>query len=68
MSLPPDFPLAHETPRPDRPIVVAANRLPVMRTDDGWTASPGGLVRALLPMLRDIHRYRCPEIRHTFWA
>ncbi len=37
---------------PDRPIVVAANRLPVMRTEDGWTASPGGLVRALLPMLR----------------
>ncbi len=53
MSLPPDFPLAHEAPRPERPIVVAANRLPVMRTDDGWTASPGGLVRALLPMLRD---------------
>ena len=37
----------------DRPIVVAANRLPVMRTDDGWAPSPGGLVRALLPMLRD---------------
>ena len=36
----------------DRPIVVAANRLPVMRTDEGWAASPGGLVRALLPMLR----------------
>ncbi len=53
MSLPPDFPLAHEAPLPERPIVVAANRLPVMRTDDGWTASPGGLVRALLPMLRD---------------
>jgi trehalose 6-phosphate synthase len=35
-----------------RPIVVAANRLPVMRTADGWTSSPGGLVRALLPMLR----------------
>jgi trehalose 6-phosphate synthase len=35
-----------------RPIVVAANRLPVKRTDDGWTPSPGGLVRALLPMLR----------------
>jgi trehalose 6-phosphate synthase len=47
------FPLDHEAPRPERPIVVAANRLPVMRTDDGWTASPGGLVRALLPMLRD---------------
>ncbi len=53
MSLPPDFPIAHQAPRPDRPIVVAANRLPVMRTDDGWAASPGGLVRALLPMLRD---------------
>ena len=36
-----------------QPIVVAANRLPVMRTDDGWAPSPGGLVRALLPMLRD---------------
>jgi trehalose 6-phosphate synthase len=35
------------------PIVVAANRLPVTRSDGGWTASPGGLVRALLPMLRD---------------
>jgi trehalose 6-phosphate synthase len=35
-----------------RPIVVAANRLPVMRTEHGWTSSPGGLVRALLPMLR----------------
>ncbi len=39
----------------DRPIVIAANRLPVMRdenTESGWTPSPGGLVRALLPMLR----------------
>ena len=36
----------------DRPIVIAANRLPVMRTEDGWSPSPGGLVRALLPMLR----------------
>jgi len=53
MSLPPDFPIAHAMPQPERPIVVAANRLPVMRTDDGWSASPGGLVRALLPMLRD---------------
>jgi trehalose 6-phosphate synthase len=55
---PPTSPFADthpESDRPivDRPIVVAANRLPVMRTDDGWTASPGGLVRALLPMLRD---------------
>jgi trehalose 6-phosphate synthase len=39
--------------RPDRPLVIAANRLPVMRTDDDWTPSPGGLVRALFPMLRD---------------
>lgn len=58
MMNPPTSPLADPPPesdRPivDRPIVVAANRLPVMRTDDGWTASPGGLVRALLPMLRD---------------
>jgi alpha,alpha-trehalose-phosphate synthase [UDP-forming] len=37
----------------DRPIVVAANRLPVMRGPNGhWVPSPGGLVRALLPMLR----------------
>ena len=39
----------------DRPILIAANRLPVMRDEDtesGWTPSPGGLVRALLPMLR----------------
>jgi len=42
---------AVETPR--QPIIIAANRLPVMRTDDGWAPSPGGLVRALLPMLRD---------------
>jgi trehalose 6-phosphate synthase len=44
-----------QTPAPfDRPIVIAANRLPVMRTPDhGWTPSPGGLVRALYPMLRD---------------
>ena len=43
-----------ETSAAGRPIVIAANRLPVMRTDDGdWTPSPGGLVRALYPMLRD---------------
>ncbi|MGB3736102.1 MAG: trehalose-6-phosphate synthase [Ilumatobacter sp.] len=43
-----------ETSAMGRPIVIAANRLPVMRTDDGdWTPSPGGLVRALYPMLRE---------------
>ncbi|MET0146114.1 MAG: trehalose-6-phosphate synthase [Ilumatobacteraceae bacterium] len=36
----------------ERPVVVAANRLPVARSPHGWTASPGGLVRALLPLLR----------------
>jgi len=35
-----------------RPIVVAANRLPVTRTPAGWNPSPGGLVRAMLPLLR----------------
>ena len=34
------------------PIVIAANRLPVSRSDEGWTPSPGGLVRAVWPMLR----------------
>ncbi|MEX2627068.1 MAG: trehalose-6-phosphate synthase [Ilumatobacteraceae bacterium] len=37
----------------DRPLVVAANRLPVRRTDDGWAASPGANVRALLPLIRE---------------
>ncbi len=41
-----------EHPLPNRPVVVAANRLPVTRAPGGWTASPGGLVRALLPLLR----------------
>jgi trehalose 6-phosphate synthase len=36
-----------------RPLVIAANRLPVMRTETGWAPSPGGLVRALFPMLRE---------------
>ena len=36
-----------------RPLVVAANRLPVAHTDDGWTTSPGGLVRALLPIVQE---------------
>ena len=36
-----------------RALVIAANRLPVTRTDDGWEASPGGLVRALFPLLRE---------------
>ncbi len=43
---------APSPPAGERPIVVAANRLPVMRTEEGWAPSPGGLVRALLPMLR----------------
>ncbi len=35
-----------------RPLVVAANRLPVSRGPFGWAPSPGGLVRALMPLLR----------------
>ncbi len=43
-----------ETSLSGRPIVIAANRLPVMRTTEGdWAPSPGGLVRALYPMLRE---------------
>jgi len=36
----------------DKPLVVAANRLPVSRAPYGWAPSPGGLVRALMPLLR----------------
>lgn len=42
------------TPANTRPLVIAANRLPVARGDDGeWKTSPGGLVRALLPIVSD---------------
>ncbi len=34
-------------------IVVAANRLPVRRVGDEWETSPGGLVRALVPILQE---------------
>jgi trehalose 6-phosphate synthase len=39
-------------------LVVAANRLPVDRVDDGfggplWRRSPGGLVTAMEPVMRD---------------
>ena len=33
-------------------LVIAANRLPVRFQDGSWETSPGGLVRALLPLLR----------------
>ncbi|MEO6654152.1 MAG: trehalose-6-phosphate synthase [Ilumatobacteraceae bacterium] len=40
-------------PTPKRPLVIAANRLPISRTADGeWETSPGGLVRALLPVVK----------------
>jgi len=35
--------------------IVAANRLPVRRTPDGWKRSPGGLVTALTPILQEHH-------------
>lgn len=34
-------------------LVVVANRLPVKRTPTGWVTSSGGLVTALVPVLRD---------------
>ncbi|MDH3706343.1 MAG: trehalose-6-phosphate synthase [Acidimicrobiia bacterium] len=40
--------------RPSPQLIVAANRLPVKRLDDGtWETSPGGLVSALAPVLRE---------------
>lgn len=33
-------------------LVVVANRLPVRETNAGWVTSPGGLVSALMPVLR----------------
>ncbi len=45
---------AQSTPTPKRPLVIAANRLPVALNDDGeWETSPGGLVRALLPIVQE---------------
>lgn len=47
---------AHTTPIPKRPLVIAANRLPVTLNHDGeWETSPGGLVRALLPIVQGSH-------------
>lgn len=38
-----------------RPLVVVANRLPVSQRDDGsWTASAGGLVTALRPVIEEV--------------
>jgi len=36
-------------------LVIVANRLPMERFEDGWRASPGGLVRALLGLQRERH-------------
>jgi trehalose 6-phosphate synthase len=41
------------TPEGRHDLVVVANRLPFQHTDSGWEPSPGGLVRALLPLLRE---------------
>lgn len=38
-----------------RRIVVIANRLPVARDGDTWVTSPGGLVRALEPVLQNVN-------------
>ena len=40
-------------PSPPDEIVIVANRLPVVRADDGsWEVSPGGLVSALAPIVQ----------------
>jgi trehalose 6-phosphate synthase len=36
----------------DRPVIAVSNRLPVTRADNGWEVSPGGLVSALLPVMK----------------
>lgn len=36
-----------------RPLIVAANRLPLAHTPDGWIPSPGGLVRAMFPIVQE---------------
>ena len=38
-----------------RRIIVIANRLPVARKDGDWVTSPGGLVRALEPVLQRVN-------------
>lgn len=40
---------------PARALTIVSNRLPVSRRDGSWSTSPGGLVRALLPVMR-VHR------------
>jgi trehalose 6-phosphate synthase len=48
---------APASPASRRDLVVVANRLPIRRVDDGtepgWTLSSGGLVTALVPVLRE---------------
>ena len=43
-----------KNPTSQRPLVISANRLPVALNQDGeWETSPGGLVRALLPIVQE---------------
>lgn len=37
-----------------RRLIVVANRLPVQRTSGGWDESPGGLVTAMMPVVRSL--------------
>lgn len=39
----------------DQSLVVVANRLPVDRCEGSWSASPGGLVSAVAPMVKESH-------------
>src|SRR5829696_2605729 len=53
---PRDGPSPDDNPADDpvHELVIVANRLPVQHAPDGdgWVASPGGLVRALVPVLQ----------------
>ncbi|HYB99884.1 MAG TPA: trehalose-6-phosphate synthase [Candidatus Limnocylindrales bacterium] len=42
-----------ETREPGGQLIIVANRLPVHRANGSWTASPGGLVSALTPFLKE---------------
>jgi trehalose 6-phosphate synthase len=57
-TMTPSTPTLETRPRPvarTHDFVIVANRLPMEHTDLGWRDSPGGLVRALVGLLRERH-------------
>ncbi|HYC54086.1 MAG TPA: trehalose-6-phosphate synthase [Candidatus Binatia bacterium] len=43
----------HSSPAPGGQLLIVANRLPVHRVNGNWMSSPGGLVSALTPFLKE---------------